>query len=170
MTYSPLTADYSSSLGSSSDKSNSIEPSGFISFGDHKIEASYFKSENEFSSINTETTWYKLSYKYNYENVNIGLGVNHINFDRIVNEKKEIFPSFEVDFKNSSGLMDLEYGASLGKNENIDYAYEYFINLNIKPYDNSNQSLVLGYKNRTIEENDEKIEFTGPFIGINTVF
>lgn len=170
LTYSPLTANYSSSLLDTSDTSNSVEPSGSVSFGNHKIEANYFKSENEFSSNKAETTWYKLAYKYNYENVNIGFGANHVSIDRNNNDIKETFPSLEIDFKNSSGLLDLEYGASLGKNKNIDYSYEYFINLNIKPYENSNLALVLGYKNRTIEKDNEKIEFTTPLIGINTVF
>lgn len=170
LTYSPLTADYSSSLGNTTDSSNSVEPSGSVSFNSHKIEANYFKSENEFSFNKAETTWYKLSYKYNYENVNIGIGANHVSIDRNNNDIKETFPSLEIDFKNSSGLMELQYGASLGKNKNIEYAYEYFINLNLKPYNDSNLALVLGYKNRTIEKDNEKIEFATPLIGINTVF
>lgn len=170
LSFSPLTADYSSSLGNTSDKSNSIEPSGSVSFGDHKIEANYFKSENDFSSTNVETTWYKLAYKHKYRNANIGMGINHLSIDSTLSDEKEIFPSVEVDLKNTSELMDVEYGASVGKNDNIDYAYEYFINLNIKPKENSNQALVVGYKSRTIERNDEKFEFNGPFIGINTKF
>lgn len=172
LTYSPLTADYSSSITSDSNKSNSIEPSGSVSFGDHKIEASYFKSENDFSSTNVETTWYKLAYKHKYKNANIGVGANHLVVDASANEKKETFPSLEIDFKNTSELMDFEYGASVGKNDNIDYAYEYFFNVNIKPSSSSDESLVIGYKNRTVqlEQNEEKLEFTGPFVGINTKF
>jgi len=172
LTYSPLSAEYSNSTISDSSKSNSIEPSGSVSFGKHKIEASYFNSENNFNSSNVETTLYKLAYKHKYKNVNIGLAANHLLIDSDTNKEKETFPSLEVDFKNSSEFIDLEYGASIGKNDSVDYSYEYFFNVNVKPSVNSDESLVIGYKNRTIQlkENDEKLEFTGPFIGINTKF
>lgn len=172
LTYSPLTAEHSTATTSDSNKSNSIEPSGSVSFGDHKVEASYFKSENDFNSSSIDTSWYKLAYKYNYENVNVGVAANHLVIDKNSGEEKESFPSLEIDFKNNSEFIDFEYGASVGKNDNIDYSYEYFFNVNVKPSSHSDESLVVGYRNRTVqlEANDEKLEFTGPFIGINTKF
>ena len=172
LTYSPLTTDYSTSTTDNTNKTNSIQPSGSLTYGNHKVEASYFKSENDFSTSNLDTSWYKLAYKYNYKNINIGAAANHLVVDTNSIEKKETFPSLEIDFKNNSEVIDFEYGASVGKNSNIDYSYEYFFNVNVKPSKNSNQSLVVGYKNRTVqfEKNNEKLEFTGPFIGINTKF
>jgi len=179
LTYSPLNTDYSDSLTSDTNKSNLIEPSGSVSFGNHKIEASYFKSDNDFfNNENIDTSWYKLGYKYNYENVNIGLSANHISFDGNLLDGYDTFPSFEIDFKNTSDYVDFEYGGSVGLGDQVNYSYEYFFNVNIKPSVNSDESFVIGYKNRTLElkvdaDNnaiDHKLEFTGPFIGINTVF
>ena len=178
LTYSPLTANYSDSNVSDSNKSNLIEPSGSVSFGEHKVEASYFKNDNDFfDSTNLETTWYKLAYKYNYKNLNIGLAANHISFDGNLLDGHDTFPSLEIDFKNSSDFIDFEYGGSVGIGDQVDYSYEYFFKVNIKPSINSEESFVIGYKNRTLElkiedpiDDNHKLEFTGPFIGINTVF
>lgn len=169
--YSPLSVSYSKASTNESNKSNSFEPKAELSYGKHKASAKYFKSENSFSTTNLETTWYKLGYKYNYKNANIGIDANHLVVEQNSNEKKESFPSLEVDFKNSVENIDLSYGASLGKNDNVD-SYEYFVNVGIKPISTDNTSLLVGYKNRTvkIEESDEKLEFKGPFIGVNTSF
>ena len=179
LTYSPLSADYSDSLTSDSNKSNLIEPSGSVSIDNHKIEASYFKSDNDFfNNENLDTSWYKLGYKYNYQNVNVGLAANHINFDGNLLNGHDTFPSLEIDFKNTFASMDFEYGGAVGVGDQVEYSYEYFFNVNIKPSVNSDESFVFGYKNRTLElkvdaDNnaiDHKLEFTGPFIGINTAF
>ena len=115
-----------------------------------------------------------MSYKYHYKNANIGFAVNHIAIDGNFIDGYETFPSLEVDFKNSLELIDFEYGGSAGKGNDVDYSYEYFFNVNIKPFDNSDESFVIGYKNRTLNlenGNDEyKIEFSGPFVGVNTKF
>lgn len=172
LTYSPLNIDHSTSTTSSSSKSNSFEPSATLNYGDHKLEGSYFKSESDASIASIDTTWYKLAYKYNYKNASAGIAANYLVIDKASSEEKEIFPSLEVDFKNTSDFLELQYGASLGKNSNIDYVYEYFLNVDIKPTIDSSSSVVVGYKNKTVqfEENDEKFEFTGPYIGINSKF
>lgn len=172
LTYSPLNVEHSTTTTSSTNKSNSFEPSASINYGNHKLEGSYFKSESDASVADIDTTWYKLAYKYNYKNASAGIAANHLIIDKTVSQKKETFPSLEIDFKNSSEYLALQYGASIGKNSNIDYAYEYFFNVDIKPSIDSSASVVVGYKNRTVqfENNDEKFEFTGPYLGINTKF
>ena len=175
LTYSPLSTKLDDL---EKDNSTFFEPSGAVSFGNHRIEANYFKSENGFFSnlLNIETIWYKLAYKHNYKNVNFGLAFNHLIFDTdLFSKEKETFPSFEIDFKNSLDYIDFEYGGSVGIGNNIDYSYEYFFNVNIKPSMHSNESFVVGYKNRTFNIkniiNDElKVEFAGPFIGVNVNF
>jgi len=172
-TISSLTSEYSSSSSKASKRKTVFEPTFEVSTSNHTIGANYLKVDNDFSSTKLETTWYKLFYKYKYHNTNLALIANHLTLDKTTSEISEIFPSFGIDFANNVDILDLSYGASVGKGSDIDYSYEYFFNIGVKPYNFDKASFVLGYKNRTVKvdnQADEKIEFRGPFIGINSTF
>ena len=136
----------------------------------------YFTSEDEFSGVNTgvidtKLQWFKLGYRYNIDDLSIGADMNYVTLD--VNETEdynELYPSLELEFNHDIENIELSYGAGYGKNNNIDYSYDYFLSAGIKPYALSEASLVAGYKNRTIKDSDTKLEFSGPFIGVNSTF
>jgi len=170
---SSLTSEYSNSSSKSSKKKAVFEPTFEVSSSKHTLGASYLKVDNDFTSTKLETTWYKVFYKYKYHNANLALIANHLTLDKTASETSELFPSFGIDFANNVDILDLSYGATVGKGSDIDYSYEYFFNIGLKPYDFNKASFVLGYKNRTVKvtnNSDDKIEFRGPFIGINSTF
>ena len=169
ITYSPITTTISGSGISLSNKTNGFVPEIQLQKGNHKAVAEYFKVENDFLGANVETTIYKLGYRYVYENANVGVDANYAVFDDGTSDE-EFYPSLEIDFSHNIDNIELSYGAGIGKNNNIDYAYDYFFNAGIKPYALSEASLVAGYKNRTIKDNDSKLEFKGPYIGVKSSF
>ena len=170
--YSPITSNYSNSTSSDSRTTNLVQPEITVKYNKHTVKADYFTNESEFTSNKIDTTWAKLGYRYNYEAVNIGIDANYVDIDNNSNNIEEIFPSLGIDVKNVTDSIDFNYGASAGTNNNIDYSYEYFFNVDIKSSVSDAASLVVGYKNKTIKltEDEEKYEFKGPYIGINTHF
>lgn len=176
LTFSPITTDLSGSGMSLSSKSNTIIPEIKLDIKDSSIVAEYFTSEDKFSGvntgvINTKLQWFKLGYRYNIDDLSIGADMNYVTLD--VNETEdynELYPSLELEFNHDIENIELSYGAGYGKNNNIDYSYDYFLSAGIKPYALSEASLVAGYKNRTIKDSDTKLEFSGPFIGVNSTF
>ncbi len=176
ITFSPVTADLSGFGTSLSDKSNVFIPEARIDINDHSFTAEYFTSKNEFSGINTTTIetqiqWFKGGYRYNIDNLSIGADLNYAVLD--VNSEEdynELYPSLEIDMNHNIDNISLNYGAGFGKNNNIDYSYDYFLNVGIKPYALSEASLVAGYKNRTIKDEDTKLEFSGPYLGVSSTF
>jgi hypothetical protein len=154
-----------------SNDTNGFVPEVELEINNHKIVAEYFKAENNFVGSDMETTIYKLGYRYKYLNANIGSDINYLELEGLTaSTDEEIYPSFEIDFNHKIDNIDLSYGFGIGKNNNIEYAYDYFFNAGIKPYALSDASLVAGYKNRTVKEDDTKVEFKGPYIGVRSTF
>lgn len=166
ITYSPISSKISASGISSSDDSNAFIPELELQINKHKIGAEYFKNENNYADISL----IKLGYKYEYENTNIGADLNYLKVKTSLDSQNEIYPSFEVDFNHNIENIKLSYGAGFGKNSDIDYAYDYFINAGIKPYVLSEASFIAGYKARGFKMNDTKFDFKGPFIGVKSSF
>lgn len=175
LTYSPITAEISDSSVSLSNKSNVFIPEGQVQINKHKFVAEYFKSENDFAgpttSVNVDTQWFKSGYRYNIENANVGADINYIKMESDLNTTEdEVFPSVEIDFSHNVDIVEFTYGAGIGTNSNIDYAYDYFLDVGIKPTQFSEASLIAGYKNRTFKDQDAKYEFSGPYIGVKSTF
>ena len=163
-----------------------IIPEVAISYKNHTLKAETMSSKAYFEGVlieggdlSTDSSWDKLSYLYKYQNVNVGLGYNvyKLKNDFIFNEydvtingkEKERFASLEVHFKNEENNIQAEYGGSYGKNDNLDYAYEYYLDLGYKIF---KDSLIVsaGYKNRTIEIEDVRFQYKGPTLGLSSTF
>ena len=131
-----------------------IIPEVAISYKNHTLKAETMSSKAYFEGVlieggdlSTDSSWDKLSYLYKYQNVNVGLGYNvyKLKNDFIFNEydvtingkEKERFASLEVHFKNEENNIQAEYGGSYGKNDNLDYAYEYYLDLGYKIFKDS---------------------------------
>ena len=161
-------------------------PEVAISYKNHTLKAQRMSAKAYFEGVlidggdlSTDSSWDKLSYLYKYQNVNVGLGYNvyKLKNDFIFNEydltingkEKERFASLEVHFKNEENNIQAEYGGSYGKNDNLDYAYEYYLDLGYKIF---KDSLIVsaGYKNRTIEIEDVRFQYKGPTLGLSSTF
>ena len=168
-------------------------PEVAISYKNHTLKAETMSSKAYFEGVlieggdlSTDSSWDKLSYLYKYQNVNMGLGYNVYKikgnfifhkYDLIFNEEdlifneedKEEFASLELHFKNEENNIQAEYGGSYGKNDNLDYAYDYYLNLGYKIF---KDSLIVsaGYKNRTIEIEDVRFQYKGPTLGLSSTF
>ena len=163
-----------------------VLPELAISYKNHTLKAQRMSSKAYFEGVlidggdlSTDSSWDKLSYLYKYQNVNVGLGYNvyKLKNDFIFNEydltingkEKERFASLEVHFKNEENNIQAEYGGSYGKNDNLDYAYEYYLDLGYKIF---KDSLIVsaGYKNRTIEIDRLRLQYKGPTLGLSSTF
>ena len=156
-----------------SDKTSEVLPEISLLFRDHTIKAELLKSsaEDKDTNLKLDTSWYKISYLYEYSNVNIGLAYNQLKFKEYTNgTDKEVFPSIEFHLENQDDRLIAQYGISLGSNNNIDYAYEYYLNLGYKLIKNDGLILSAGYKNKTIEDDTTTIEYKGPTISISGNF
>ena len=161
-------------------------PEVAISYKNHTLKAQRMSAKAYFEGVlidggdlSTDSSWDKLSYLYKYQNVNVGLGYNvyKLKNDFIFNEydltingkEKERFASLEVHFKNEENNIQAEYGGSYGKNDNLDYAYEYYLDLGYKIF---KDSLIVsaGYKNRTIEIDWFRYQYKGPTLGLSSTF
>ncbi len=161
-------------------------PEVAISYKNHTLKAQRMSAKAYFEGVlidggdlSTDSSWDKLSYLYKYQNVNVGLGYNvyKLKNDFIFNEydltingkEKERFASLEVHFKNEENNIQAEYGGSYGKNDNLDYAYEYYLDLGYKIF---KDSLIVsaGYKNRTIEIDRLRLQYKGPTLGLSSTF
>lgn len=158
------------------EKTHEFTPEILFTYKNHIIKVDYFEVNTKYKDLDFkfDTTWYKIGYLYKYLNANIGLAYNDLKLESndIENtEDNEIFPSLEAHFQNSQDKLLLEYGGFYGKNDsNIKNAYEYYLTLGYKIFNNDNLIFNAGYKNRTIEDDDTKIEYKGPVIGINSTF
>ena len=160
------------------EKTHIIVPEVAFLYKKHTLKADYLNVNSKFYDIaELDTSWYRLSYLYKYYNANIGLGYNDLRIDFTEIEEGSIkgsekFPTLEVHLKNTEDQLVFEYGGFYGKNDNgVKNAYEYYINLGYKIFNNDNLILNVGYKNRTIEfDGDLKIETKGPILGISSTF
>lgn len=144
-------------------------------FKEHTLKADYFgvSAKNKDTNIKFDTNWYKIAYLYNYLNANIGIAYNDYRVKGKESDKfAQKFPSLELHFKNTENQLVVEYGGFYGKNDSqVKNAYEYYLNLGYKVFDNDSLVLNAGYKNRIIETNEsEKFEYKGPIIGLSTTF
>ncbi len=190
LTYSYLKTDiYATDRITVIDKESVLIPEITISYKNHNLKAEGFETESYFdkvlttgSDLETVVKWYKLYYLYSYNNINFGMAYNKFNLNWInINnnssyKETEEFPSVELNMKNSNDILQIEYGLSYGKNNNISYSYEYYINIGYKLLKDNGLILNAGYKNRTIEYNfpekkaEYKYEFEGPTISLTGTF
>ncbi|WP_121626466.1 hypothetical protein [Poseidonibacter antarcticus] len=173
LTYMYITTD----VKGYSDKTHEIVPEVSFVYKDHTLKVDYFNVNANFDNeAKLDSKWYRLSYLYKYDNVNIGFAYNDLREKLLyldINKKGSAkFPTLELHLKNTLNNLVLEYGGFYGKDYNkIKHAYEYYLNLGYKIFDNDNLIFNIGYKNRTIESDDDlKLEFKGPTIGISTTF
>lgn len=165
------------------DKENVLVPEISIKYKEHTIKAEILDSKASYSNVllvgsdlETKVKWLKLYYLYNYENINLGLAYNNYKADFIVvdynvNYKtNEEFPTLEFTGKNEENKFEVNYGASYGQNNYIDYAYEYYVNLGYKILQNNILNINAGYRNRTIDYNDRKYQYTGPTLSLSSAF
>lgn len=165
------------------DKENVLVPEISVKYKEHAIKAEILNSESRYSNVLvvgsdlvTKVNWFKLYYLYNYENINLGLAYNNYKADFIVvdynvNYKThEEFPTLEFSGKNEENKFEVNYGASYGQNNYIDYAYEYYVNLGYKIFRNDIFNINAGYRNRTIDYNDRKYQYTGPTLSLSSTF
>lgn len=145
------------------------------------VKAYYDKVLISGSDLETKTTWQKLNYLYVYENTNFGLAYNKYELDwKVVRSgniypDREEFPTLEFNMKNEDKNLLAEYGVSYGKNEHIDYVYEYYVNLGYKILKNDNLVLSGGYKNKTLDYDKDlnfgyKFQYKGPTISLGGTF
>jgi hypothetical protein len=157
-----------------------------LSYKNHTLKAETMSSDAYFEGVLigggdffTDTSWNKVSYLYKYKNANIGLAYNifelkgnfmfnELGFDFFAEDKEE-FPSLEVHMKNEENNIQTEYGVSYGKNNNLDYAYEYYIDLGYKIF-KDNLVVSAGYKNKTIEIDGVRFQYKGPILTLGSTF
>lgn len=164
------------------EKTHEVIPEILFTYKNHNLKFDYLSSNVKtnllsnlnWADFNLDTKWYRLAYLYSFYNVNIGLAYNYldINFGLLgINAKdNQKFASIEAHLKNSEDNFIVEYGGFYGKNDDIKNAYEYYLTLGYKIFSNDNLIFNAGYKNRTIEDSDLKIEYKGPIIGISSKF
>lgn len=165
------------------DKENVFVPEISIRYKEHTIKAEILDSESRYSNVLvvgsdlvTKVKWFKLYYLYNYENINLGLAYNNYKADFIVvdynvNYKTyEEFPTLEFSGKNEENQFEVNYGASYGQNNYIDYVYEYYVNLGYKIFRNDIFNINAGYRNRTIDYNERKYQYSGPTLSLSSTF
>ena len=157
------------------DKTHELVPEIAVSYNNHTLKADYLSVNIKEDSSKFDTTWYRLAYLYKYYNVNIGLAYNNfklkVSEPGISGKDSEKFPTFEVHLKNEQDQLVLEYGGFYGKNsDEIKSAYEYYLNVGYKLFNNDNLIFNLGYKNRTVDYDGDKLSYEGPIVGISTTF
>lgn len=190
LTYAYLITDITATERiNAEDKESVLIPEITVSYKNHNLKAEGFETKSYFdkvlilgSDLETTVNWYKLYYMYSFNNVNLGIAYNKFNLDwKVVDNNstykdREEFISLELNMKNSNDILQVEYGVSYGKNNNISYAYEYYLNLGYKLLKNDNLIISAGYRNRTIEndfieDNKEyKAEFEGPTLSLTGTF
>jgi hypothetical protein len=190
LTYSYLKTDISATERiNAEDKESVLIPEITVSYKNHNLKAEGFETKSYFdkvlisgSDLETTVNWYKLYYMYSFNNVNFGIAYNKFNLDwKNINYNstynvEEDFISLELNMKNSNDILQVEYGLSYGKNSNISYSYEYYLNLGYKLLKNDSLILSAGYRNRTIEndfiekDKEYKAEFEGPTVSLTGTF
>lgn len=188
LTYSYLKTDiYGTNKVSVVDETNEVIPEISFKYKNHILKADFMDSKAYFnnvlmigSDLETTTKWNKLYYLYNFENANLGLAYNKFDLDwkvvkyNVVLSNTEEFPTLEFHMKNEEDRLQVEYGVSYGKNHNIDYVYEYYVNLGYKLLKNDTLILSAGYKNRTLDFEDNingyKFQYKGPILSLGGTF
>lgn len=188
LTYSYLKTDiYGTNKVSVVDETNEVIPEISFKYKNHILKADFMDSKAYFnnvlmigSALETTTKWNKLYYLYNFENANLGLAYNKFDLDwkvvkyNVVLSNTEEFPTLEFHMKNEENRLQVEYGVSYGKNHNIDYVYEYYVNLGYKLLKNDTLILSAGYKNRTLDFEDNingyKFQYKGPILSLGGTF
>lgn len=174
--FSPITSEISGSGISLSDDSNAFIPQVEIGIDKHRIVAEYFQVKNNYVGISFDNTIAKLGYRYALDNLNIGGDVNYSKLELSLEGddfyQEDFYPSFEMDYNQNIENIQLTYGVGVGAGDDIKYSLNYFINAGIKPYALSDASLVVGYKARTLkyDEDNIKLDFKGPYIGVKSSF
>jgi hypothetical protein len=173
------------------DKVSIVEEKGIVipeisfSYKEHTLKAETMSVKSYFEGViiggedlAMKNSWHKLSYLYKYQNANVGLAYNSYEmkgdfiFDNVyyyANDKQR-FPSLELHLKNEEDRIQAEYGLSYGKNSDIDYAYEYYVNLGYKIFKNNDLVINAGYKNKTIEIEEARYQHKGPIISLGGTF
>lgn len=189
-TYSYLKADFfATDRVSVVDKKGIFIPEITVSYKNHNLKAEGFEAKSYFNKVlisgsDLETTikWNKLYYLYSYNNINLGIAYNNFDIkfyavnDNVILKDQQKFPSFELHMKNSNDILQAEYGFSYGKNNDISYSSEYYLNVGYKLLKDNELILSAGYKNRTIEYNfpekdtEYKYEFEGPTLSLAGTF
>ena len=187
ISYSYLTVDgYYPHKVKPEDRKNIVIPELLIRYKNHILKYEQIRVNTYFEKViiddndfDMKTSWRKLAYLYQYnENMNFGLAYNFYKSDMNVYyngftipfKEREKFASAEVNFKNQDNNLIAEYGVSYGKNNEIDYSYEYYLTLGYKLLDNDKLIFNAGYKNKTINIDDLKFKYEGPVIGISSTF
>jgi len=189
-TYSYVKADFfATDRVSIVDKEGVLIPEITFTYKNHNLKAEGFETKSYFnkvlntgSDLETKIKWNKLYYLYTYNNMNLGMAYNDFNIkfdalnDNIIYKDEQKFPSLEFHMKNSNDILQAEYGFSYGKNNDISYSSEYYLNVGYKLLKDNDLILSVGYKNRTIEYDfpekdvEYKYEFEGPTISLGGSF
>lgn len=190
LTYAYLITDITATERiNAEDKESVLIPEITVSYKNHNLKAEGFETKSYFdkvlitgSDLETTVNWYKFYYMYSINKINFGIAYNKFNLDwknvdfNSTSKDKEEFISLELNMKNSNDILQVEYGVSYGKNNNISYSYEYYLNLGYKLLKNDSLILSAGYRNRTIEndfieeDKEYKAEFEGPTISLTGTF
>lgn len=182
--------------------SNSYSPTVYVKNGNHKYQASFFKNSDKGTLVTnkdlrfdnyrysagdslvakSDTNWVNGGYKYLYKDLAIGADLhNYRNKSEIssVNNKTTlkndfIFPSLSMDMKHKINDFSVLYGGDYGTLGNKLKYYKYYAGVGVNDLFFNNLDLNLGYKNRTIdiEDNkyDGKTEFSGAYVELNKEF
>ena len=169
-------------------KTHEIVPEIEFTYKNHNLKFDYFESKTEKNSFNTlnvsnfdlNLKWYRLAYLYGLYNAKVGLAYNYLKADGNLfnlndNEWYEFgnvtFPTIEVHLKNQENQFVAEYGGFYGKNDSgIKNAYEYYLTLGYRVFNNDSLVFNAGYKNRTISDEDIEFIFEGPVVGLSSRF
>jgi hypothetical protein len=184
ITYTYLTTDlHSTERVRPIDRKNVLVPELSLRYKEHTLKAELLDSKAHYtnvlivdSDLETRIKWLKLYYLYNYQNVNLGLAYNNYKADFIIVDynrnlkKREEFPSLELNAKNEENQLEINYGLSYGKSTDIDYAYEYYVNLGYKIFQNDVLNINAGYRNRTIDYDNVKYQYRGPTLSLSSTF
>lgn len=190
LTFTYLTTDISGTdTISAVDEKSVLVPEIAFKYKNHILKADFMESKSYFnkvlligSDLKTDTKWYKINYLYAYKNADFGLAYNKYSLDwqavdygiNLKTEKEE-FPSLEVNFTNKENQLQAQYGLSYGKNNNIQNSYEYYLNLGYEIIKNDALIVSAGYKNKTIEfeneiKNGYRFEYKGPTLSLGGTF
>ena len=163
-------------------KTHLILPEIAFRYKNHILKADYMGVDIRYNNfllgndLKVDTDWYRIAYLYNYLNANIGIGYNDYRIKGSIlgftSQDSAKFPTLEVHFKNTENQLQVEYGGFYGKNDSdVKNAYEYYLSLGYKVFNNDNLIVNAGYKNRTIESDEgDKYEYKGPILGISSTF
>lgn len=189
LTYMYLKTDiFGTQRVSAVDEGSAFLPEIALKYKNHTIKADFMESKAYFnnvllvgSDLETNTKWQKFHYLYGYGNADFGLAYNKFDLDwKVVRygfttPQREEFPSLEINFKNDDNKLQALYGGSYGRNDNIEYAYEYYLNLGYRILNKDSLILSAGYKNKTIEFGNDNIneyryQYKGPTLGLSSSF